>query len=268
MMFARDFILKITTMVVIICGFTGCYDSFNGGGADVDPSLDITPNTTIKALHEMLISERLDIRDEMIVMGSITANDRSGNIYNSFFMEADGYAVEVLEGRYDSYVHRVEGYKTLVNLNGLSIAREDGVLRIGLKSADGSYYTLDYLSAEVVIDQHISNTYLYEEVTPAVRQIAELEEWMCGSLIEVGGLTHVPDADATQPYVWSGYQCFVDGSGNMLWSNTSDYADFVNEVIPSTTVTLRGILQRAHITSVDGDSYIIVMRDVEDWLVD
>ncbi len=256
--------IRYTICVVAVSLLSGCYDSFGDGGSE--PTDDTpTPNVTTQQLSEMLESESLIIYDDMIVQGSVTSTDRNGNFYKSFIIERYGYGLEILEGLYDSYVHHDVGCVVSIKLQGLIISRYLGVLRVGVIPDEGSYYTSDYMSSDVVIDEHIFSSNEYEIIEPHVVEIGELDEDMCGRLICVESLQHLPSDSDTQPYTWEGYQQFVDNYGNSIWSYTSEYANFSLLSIPQDRVCLCGILQWGSISGVSGgEQYILKMRGVDD----
>ncbi|MFI3277231.1 MAG: DUF5689 domain-containing protein [Rikenellaceae bacterium] len=260
---------QLLILVALSAAISSCYDSFDDSALNSqDQTTDLVANTTIESLHSTLVSERFDIMDDVIVEGVVTANDESGNIYKSFFMESDGYALEVLEGQYDLHVARPVGQRVVLKLEGLSLARYNSVVRVGLKAPDYSYYTLDYLEVQALIDLHIFNCGSTTEVEARSVSIGELTADMCGSLVEIEGLIHTPAVDDTQPYLWEGYECFEADGGARIWCNTSSYANFASVTIPSERVLIRGILkQESGIPSVSGEQYIVVMRDVEDCII-
>ncbi len=251
-------------MIVAASTLWCCYDSFKGEcslvGGDVP-----APNITIKRLCAMLESDMLLIYDDIVVRGSVTSTDRNGNFYKTFIIEDDGYGLEIMEGVYDSYVRHDVGSVVSVRLQGLALSTYRGVHQVGVKSVEGSYYALDYLSAEAVIDQHIFSTYTYAEVEPYVVRFEDLNEQMCGRLVSIESLRHLPTEGDTQPYTWGSYQQFVDNFDNSIWVYTSDYANFSLLEIPQQRVSLSGILQYGSISGVSGaEQYILEMRGVED----
>ncbi|MFR9602371.1 MAG: DUF5689 domain-containing protein [Rikenellaceae bacterium] len=250
-------------MIVAASTLGSCYDSFEGS-SNLDGSDAPLANITIERLCAMLESDMLLIYDDMVVRGSVTSTDRNGNFYKTFVIEEDGYGLEIMEGLYDSYARHDVGSVVSVKLQGLALSTYRGVHQVGVESVEGSYYTLDYLSAEAVIDQHIFNTYTYAEVEPYVVNFEDLSEAMCGRLVCLESLIHVPTEGDTQPYTWGSYQQFVDNSGNSIWVYTSDYANFSLLEIPQQSVALSGILQYGSISGVSGDQYMLEMRGVDD----
>ncbi|MFR9593589.1 MAG: DUF5689 domain-containing protein [Rikenellaceae bacterium] len=256
--------IKYITSVVAVALMSGCYDSFRGGG-----SIQVGPapasNITIAQLHTMLESESMLVYDDFIVRGTVTSTDRYGNFYKTFVMEDNGYGVEILEGLTDSYVRHDVGSVVVVKLQGLMCSRYLGVLQVGAKASEGSYYTLDYLGVEQVVDEVVFNSGTYSSAEPYTVDVSGLDSSMCGRLINIESLLHTPGEDDTQPYVWGGYQQFVDNSGGSVWCYTSDYATFASLAIPQQSVSLCGVLQWGSISGVSGgEQYIIEMRGVYD----
>ncbi len=255
---------KYLILIVAVAFMGGCYDSFEGGEGVPSSSAPL-PNITIGELHDLVVTERMSIYDDMVVQGVVTSSDREGNFYKSFFVERDAYALEIMEGLYDSYTRHDVGSVVSVRLQGLALSRYMGVLQVGVVAEEGSYYMLDYLGSEQLAAEYIFNTYEYEDVEPCDVEYDELTEEMCGRLVRVNSLRHIPSEDALQPYTWSGYQLFVDEEQDSIYCYTGEYAGFSQVEISSSEVSLSGILQYSDISGVSGgEKYIIEMRDVED----
>ncbi len=261
-------VIKYLALIVAVTTLSCCYDRFNDEPSD-SSTLPV-PNVTIGELAQMLQTEKLIIYDDMVVQGSVTTTDQNGNFYKSFIIQSDGYAMEVLEGIYDSYVRHDIDAVVSVKLQGLVLSSYNGVMQAGLEATTGSYYTLDYITLESLVDEHIFSNGTYSAVTPHEVEIGELSEDMCGRLVKISSLTHVPGEEDTQPYVWSGYeedykyQEFVDSEENVIYCYTSSYANFSLLPIPQVEVSLCGILQYGSISGVSGEQYMLTMRGVED----
>ncbi|MFI3282983.1 MAG: DUF5689 domain-containing protein [Rikenellaceae bacterium] len=257
-------VIIYTLQIVAVAFLSGCYDSFGGGGELTSSDIP-TSNITIRELADMVVTEKMLIYDDIVIQGVVTSTDRNGNFYKTFVVESGGYGVEILEGAYDSYVTHDVGRVVSVKLKGLALSRYMGVLQVGLEASAGSYYTLDYLSAQQIIDKYIYCGDSDVDVVPYDIEYADLTEEMCGRLVRIGSLTHLPSDDDVQPYMWGGYQQFVDNDDNSIYCYTSDYANFSLLEIPSSEVSLCGVLQWGEISGVSGgEKYILEMRGVED----
>ncbi|MFR9556207.1 MAG: DUF5689 domain-containing protein [Rikenellaceae bacterium] len=247
--------------------FSSCINRFDSAPTEAE-AIDVEYNITLERLNQQVTSSGCyDVREELIVKGSVTATDESGNFYKLFVIEQDGYALEVLEGLTYSYVRHDEGYVMVVYLEGLRLSRSRGVLQLGVAASESSYYDLDYMEHEIVVDRHILNTGVVESVTPREITREELDseslvEELCGSLVSIGGLRLVVDEESSDATLWGGTVEFVDVEGRTLGCYTSSYADFSMCEIPEGEVTLVGILQYDY--SSGASSPMIKLRREDD----
>ncbi len=264
-------------VVVIAVATVSCYNSFDPLGEPVEDTA--SANITIKQLHELLSAdEYCDIKDDLIIAGYVTANDKGGNFYKSFYIEEEGYAIEFMEGLISSYVLHEEGCRMVIKLNGLRAARSQGVMQIGMAADYGSSYDVDYLGHEVIVDRYVTNTGIYSAITPREVTLSELVgvngglAYLCGSLFTVTGLKYSPqDGDLLE---WEGMHCFVDASDPLVdgvaehevWCYVSPYSDFsAVEINGEVTYSITGILQSNSYSSSSAIAQITPRR-IEDCL--
>lgn len=240
---------------------SSCYDSFSSLGSDETASNGTLPNTTIEELHTIYSTGVREINQELIVEGCVTANDEYGNFFKSFIIESDGYALEILDGLYDSYVRHPLGATISVSLNSLGIDRYLGVLRAGLVAPATASYSLDYMSANAVVDNYITLTDFGNLLSPTLRTIGELDEQQAGQLIKVEALQlHTEDGVER---TWEEYALFRDANLDTLWCYTSSYADFAASKIPQGEISLTGILEYGSTDSYS-DQFLIKLRSETD----
>ncbi|MFI3305631.1 MAG: DUF5689 domain-containing protein [Rikenellaceae bacterium] len=237
--------LLLLLCVVANCACINRFDASSTEGELLDVAYDIT----IQRLHSYLPSSGYyDVKSDLVIQGNVTATDEGGNFYKSFVIEQGGYGVEVLEGMTYSYVRHEEGCLISLQLNGLRLSRSRGVLQVGVAASEGSYYDLDYMEHDYVVDAHILNTGRRSEIVPRAVTPAELADEgfvaeFAGSLVSVGGLSLLLDDDASGATLWGGTLEFVDDQGRTVECYTSDYADFSMCEVPEARVALCGILQ-------------------------
>ncbi len=236
-----------------------CYDSFGTLSPDEQPLQ--SPNSTISQIHTIYSQGTREVNQDIIVEGRVTANDEFGNFFKTFVIESDGYAIEILDGLYNSYVRHPLGSSIILKLNGMGLDRYKGVLRCGLLAPATSSYSLDYIEAEALVDQHISLTALQGAPTPQLRTIAQLEEARAGELITINSLM-LNTEDGIERN-WSGYALFQDMAQDSIWCYTSSYADFASEKIPQGELSLTGILEFGSTDSLT-DQFIIKLRGSND----
>lgn len=239
----------------------GCYDSFDTLELDGTLSDVAEANATIEHLHDLYASGTRVIREEIVVEGTVSANDEFGNLFKSFIIESDGYALEILDGLYDSYVSHPVGSKIALRLNGLGLDRYLGVLRCGLVAPSTSYYTLDYMSSSAIVDYYIYLVDFGNPLTPYATTISELDVDQAGRLISLDSLMlHTEDGVERS---WSGYSLFRNRELDSLWCYTSPYAEFAETMIPMGELSLSGILEFGSTDSMS-DQFIIKLHGAED----
>lgn len=250
-------------IVIIIAALllSSCYDSFDEYDASGTHSVTELANTTIEQIHKIYEDGVREINQDLIVEGVITANDEFGNFFKSFIIESDGYAIEVLDGLFDSYVRHPIGATVRLKLDGLAIDRYLGVLRTGLVAPLTTTYELDYMSSEAIVDLHVSITELDCALTAHPTTISQLEQASAGRLISIDELTlHTEDGVQRE---WEGYALFRDAALDSIWCYSSSYADFAQSKIPQDQVSLSGILEYGSTDSYT-NQFIIKLRGEQD----
>lgn len=253
---------KYITLFSLAVAVASCYNSFDPA-ATSDFSVG-DANITIAELHSLYNNSLIrTFNDSLRVRGTITANNIGGNLYGSFIMESDFYALEILDGLSASHIRHTEGAVVMIELAGLSMSLSRGVLQVGLPSEDYSYYSLSYLSSLALVESHIL---IEEEAEPLPIEsltIEELGEQMCGRVIQLQNLSVVYDDDELDSSIyWSGYRCFYDDSGEIIYTYVSSYADFAYNAIEGYNFSITGVLQY---DQVDGAySYILKPRSEND----
>ncbi|MFI3281729.1 MAG: DUF5689 domain-containing protein [Rikenellaceae bacterium] len=230
---------QIVVVLLLSSLAVSCYDSFDP--IESTASQAVVANTDISHVHTLYSYGTRQIYQDLIVEGVVTANDEYGNFFKSFIIEEDGYAIEILDGLYDSYVRHPVGSRVALKLNGLGLDRYLGVLRAGLVAPATSSYTLDYMTSEAVVDLYVEINEFGDPLTPQLCSIDELEQSRAGQLVTLSSLQlHTEDGVERS---WSGYALFRNSDLDSIWCYTSPYADFAASIIPQGDVTLSGIVE-------------------------
>ncbi len=265
--------LLMSTMSII---GVGCYNDFDAPVAD--ESTDLTTNITTEELSRILSADGyVDVNQDIRVRGNVTAHDESGNFYKTFIIESGGYGVEIMEGLSDSFVRHELGYEMVIQLNGLRLTRSYGIVQIGVATSEGSYYDVDYMGHELLVDQYVTNTGYISLVEPREFTLAELSAdselatSLCGSLIRVVGLRYY-STDDDDDGLWCGTKCFIDATDPLvgdeaeasIWSYVNEYANFSGQSVPTTYGSITGILMGDDIEGGEGLEMVIKPRDIDD----
>ena len=263
----EGYILTICA-AVLLCG---CYNSTRLPGGK---GSDLKPNMSLAELRNLWHGKTVAIDEPFVVGGYVTSSDVAGNFYQTFTISDGERAVEIMAGMRDLHNSYPLGCYLCVKLEGCAVGVERGVLQIGLMPASYSNYAVDYFYSRAVIDQHLVRSGEVVDVEALPLDVASLDESMCGLLVRIEDLQLVveevdPSEDEEEiaepePATWSGYRKFVDMAGNLVFTYTSDYANYAAEEVPTTMCAITGILQRGKVSGVPGDSFILKMRSKDD----
>lgn len=256
--------INLHTIALIVCLLLiGC-EEFK------EPQIHPTPLTTnlsIKELRTLCGERSLLIDKEYIIGGYVTSCDKAGNFYRTFCIEDFTGGVEIMAGLYDLHNNFPLGHYVTVKLNGCCVAPHRKVLQIGLPAKSYSPYPTDYFYSRVVLDKHLNCYDKTIDLTPSQLSINSLQEDMCGRIVEISGLklcsANHPDIwQINQEGKWKGYNFFCDSEGREIAIYTSEYASYADNQIPTTMVSICGIVQYDEIQGKE--YYIIKMRDEND----
>ena len=261
--------------ILIICAavlLCGCYNSTRLPDGTAS---GLKSNMSIAELREVWRGESVAINEHYVIGGYVTSSDASGNFYQTFTISDGKSAAEIMAGMRDLHNSYPLGSYVSVSLDGCAVGVERGVLQIGLMPASYSNYVVDYFYSRVVMDKHVVRSGDVADVSALTLDFDKLDESLCGMLVRVENLRHLPyapDADESSddadvsvgPAIWSGYRAFADAAGNVVYTYTSDYANFASNEVPAELCDITGILQRGKISGVSGEWFILKMRSEDD----
>lgn len=254
--------------------FSACgYDDF-GPYAD-PPAEPVESNIDMATLRGYYGASPLDVSQELVVRGVVTSSDRGNNFYRTLLVEDATGAIELLHGLYDSHNVYPPGQRVALRLKGLRLDLSGGVMQAGAPAPASSYYAIEYLGAQAIVDRHLIREGVYAPFHPALLAIPQLTEAMCGRLVSVAGLTFVPDSPLP---TWAnpsahpdypptdGYRKFRSAAGDELYVLTSGYADFTADPVPQgSRHTITGILMRTAVPGSNGRAvWVVKIRDLGD----
>lgn len=282
-------LMKRLWQITVLCAALlagGCgYDDF---GPYTPSDEDIVPaNIDIGRVMELYSGEVVTVYDDLVIGGYVSANDKSGNFYNTFIIEDPTGAIEVKAGLYELHTAFPMGRYVAIKCKGLCVSDYNGVLQLGLPPEAGSNYT-KYFDSRHILNLYVFYSDRYKAVEPTEIGVAGLHEKMCGRLVTIDGLRFVSDeaegedarpetrsgqATWATPYSGpgttpvTGYRAFADAADNRIAVVTSGYADFAGEAVPFGEVSLTGILMYGK-TDTGRKMFMLKMRDLRDVAVE
>lgn len=111
-------------------------------------------NTFISELKELYKGVPVKIQNDMVIGGRIISEDRSGNVYRSFYIQDVTGAIEIKIGKSALYNDYKIGQQIYVKCAGLTLGSYGGMLQLGLEDPSGEYETA-YIDIQYLIDTHI-----------------------------------------------------------------------------------------------------------------
>lgn len=270
-------IILLLGLCLFGCGYNR-FDDYTP--AEIMPLPEKT--TDIASLRLLYAGSRIDVTDDLVVVGRVTTSDRAGNFFRTFMIEDATGALEIRAGLYD--MHRIYpvGTRVAVKLRGMSLGFDQSVLQAGARPLPSSYYSTEYLGNRAIVDRYVVRGGVGEPPVPAVTTIAALNEGMCGRLVRIEGLRlagATPGAGdpGDIPVTWAipspgkgiapsyGYRKFKDPKGDSLLVVSSGYAAFAAATIPSGGHTITGILSHGTVSGTYGRNvYMLRIRDLDD----
>jgi hypothetical protein len=245
---------------------TGCihndFDQPPAGGSDpdVDPSL-IRTIEDIKALYNG--GDAVEIEDSVFLAGIVTADDRSGNFYQTIVLEDESAGVSIRIGTTDYFNIYPVGRRVFVNLKGLFVGQYAELVQIGIQDieeSDGVERIPNFLVEERLLPGQFGLELAPTDVT--INELASNRDAFQNRLIRLSDVEFSCD-EAGQPYADAENQQSINRivyncSGNSIILRNSGFAEFASDLLPSGNGTLTAIF------SVFADDDQLFIRETSD----
>ncbi|MCM1225001.1 MAG: DUF5689 domain-containing protein [Lachnospiraceae bacterium] len=188
---------------------------------------------------------------DFIVKGRVVSSDSTGNIFKNVVIQDNSGAITIAINAYDLYATYQYGQEVVVNCTGLQIGGYNGLMQLGSEGTYNGSPSMTFMTSDDFA-AHAETDGLPEpsKITPAIFTIEQLKaalsdpatkrEYMSRLVtienvsFETPGQKFAPTA-STDRYV-------KDEAGNKLNIRCSSYATWKDEVIPSGSGSVTGIL--------------------------
>ena len=247
------YILLAATLLIVGCD----YDRFD----PIEPCDEVewVPNAELSDVrHSFAVATT--IREDMVITGRVVTSDEGGNFYRTLVVEDATGAIELMIGM--DYLYRTYPVGSLlaVRLQGLAIDEYNGVLRVGLQPESWDYRTTSYMSHQAVADKYIYRTNSTVAPEPECLTAGALTKRLCGRLVTVEGLHADDEAVTWAEGRYTSYRKFRDERGDSIYVQTSPYARFAAQELPSDVVSITGVLYYGAVSG-SRKAFIIKMSD-------
>lgn len=254
-------IYSILTVIIAAALFAGC----NPDVAPI-PTYDGQANTTIAellAMHDIGATDSYihipEDADDIIITGIVTTSDKHGNCYKYINIEDETGAIQIKINSSTLYNKYRFGQRVFVKCNGLDLGDYRKLPQLGMWAND-QMEPIPSGKAHL----YIFNDGPLQEVVPSVTLTSipnadNIPFNYYNRLVKLEGATFVEGGIATycDPHTATSHDIKM-ADGTTITMRTSNYADFYNEMLPTGTGTVVGILTRYN-------NYVqIVIRDLDD----
>lgn len=225
-----------------------------------DPALTVT--TTISELKQLFEGEPVEITDDLIIAGVVSADDESGNFYKNLIIEDASGGILVRIDRADAYVNFPVGRRIFIKCKGLWLGDYNNLIQLGGSFAPDPLNPGVNGIADVLIDQYLFAGQYNLPVVPTVAKITDLNNSFQSKLIKLenvefdGASKGQTFADAIN--LESKNLTVTDCDGNEIIVRTSGYCNFAADLSSEKNGTLVGVY------SVFGSTAQLLIRDIDD----
>lgn len=267
----KSYLSMAAVALMALGGFSACQDDFDTPPLIV-PEATIEANTTIAELKEKYWSddnnyyqtiEANEDGSKVIVAGRVVSSDASGNIYKSLVIQDATGALAFSINQNSLYNTYRIGQEVVVDVTGLGIGKYAGLQQIGGYGEYNGTPQVSFMAYEIFQSVAQLNGlpktefgYLSAGETPEEGKMyckeadmgnlpttpAGQREWQSQLVIfrnvhfQDGGVLNYADADA------NANRTLLDEKGNSIILRNSSYASFKNDLLPSGTGDVMGIL--------------------------
>ncbi|MCD6556603.1 MAG: OB-fold nucleic acid binding domain-containing protein [Bacteroidales bacterium] len=218
----------------------------------------ISETSTINELKALHTDELTLIDTDVVIKGTVIANDKSGNIYKAIYIQDSTAGIQISLNAYELHNQFHVGDLIYVKCRGLYLGEYGGQVQLGA----------DYEGAVGRIEEPLINDYLIKSDggSPVVPKELDISAAIGNSLIneiviiknvqftlnELGGTY----ADGVNHIDFDRH--IEDCDGKSMIVRTSGYADFANDSLPEGIGTITAVL-----TKYNSD-YQLIIRNVDE----
>lgn len=230
------------------------------------PSFEGSANMTIAellALHPIGNSDSFDsIPAGTIISGIVTTSDRHGNCFKYINIEDGTGAIQIKLNNSALFNKYEVGQRVFVKCDGLIIGDYHKLPQIGFWANDAVQAIPSKMIGDHIFCDGIPTGHFEPTITlNSIPQTSELPTGFLNRLVRLHGCTFAEGGISTfcDPNLATSHDIRMS-DGTTIILRTNNYADFINELLPTGTGDIIGIL-----TQHDNDLQIVI-RDLDDMI--
>lgn len=240
--------VRIAAYILTLTLFIGCHKATDEHTYPYElPEATIT----IQNLRSKYVgSGGVFLGDNIVVRGNVISSDSEDNFYNSLIIDDGTGALELKIGTWNISAVYPEGLEVALTLDRLYADYQYGILQVGYKPESYANYAVEKISANPIIDRIIARGSDIERIVPRMSSVDMLNLDDCGRLYYFEDMRLVESSsidtlrgETIEDARWRGYAMFRNDKGDSIAVYTNSYAWFAESHIPTTPLSLVGILQ-------------------------
>ncbi len=275
--------------LLAMSGLAGCQADMDAPEMEV-PVATMVANTSIIELKNKFADEYgvvcpyKEDNTPYIIHGRVVSSDATGNIYKSLVIQDETAAMAISLNQSSTYVTYRIGQEIVMDVTGLWIGQYRGLQQLG---SLGTEYDGHPQLSFMPYDQFLEHTEMNGLPDQTIKYVGMSDQWpsdnaycvvseigklpssgeefrkMQSQLVEFRNVSFEDGGKETYaPYQESVSRNLKDAAGNTIIVRNSGYSNFYNEVLPTGTGTVRGIL------SYYGDAWQLLLRSTADVIFD
>jgi hypothetical protein len=209
-----------------------------------DPNLDTITIAHLRSLYTIGLPMIID--GDVTISGTVTGDDKSGNLYKTIVIQDNTAAIPVLIERSTLYTDFPMGRKVYIKCKGLVIGHYNNYLQLGgYIDYSGNQPAVGNIPSALIPSTIIKGP-MVEPVAPKKVRIQDLNDSYQAQLIQIDSVEFTLK-DADEPYADIVYQNSLDryatdcGHVYEIDVRTSNFAKFANQNTPTGNGSLVGI---------------------------
>lgn len=220
-------------------------------------SPDIEANFTIDELKSLYTGELTDIDTDVVIKGTVIANDESGNIYKAIFIQDNTAGIQISLNAYELHNLFHVGDLIYVKCQGLYLGEYGGQIQLGA----------NYQGSVGRIEEPLIQNYLIKSdggipIVPEELNLAFPNGSLVNKLVVIHN-TQFKFSETSGTYADGinhiDYDRHIeDCDGNSMIVRTSGYADFANDKLPTGNGSMIAVL-----TKYNSDYQLIIRNPRE-----
>lgn len=262
----------LAVICIVAASLTGCVKKDHAVPPDLtgtDP--DVTVTNSIASLLVMNGSygsgnkdDTMLITQDIVIAGTVVANDRSGNFYKAIVIEDSTAGLQVLVDAYSLYADYPVGRRVFINCKGLYLGYDGGTPVLG--ALVNTQRGVDAMQG-TSIQSHILKGSIGHAVAADTLDLADVSTFDAQYLNRLICIREAQFQDATTTYsdATATSNRYIENCDNgSLVVRTSNYADFHANQLPSGKGFITGIYTVYQSATGSSKTAQLLLRDTTD----